>query len=720
MRPMQLLGFGAKLLLLYAVTISAQVIVAPTPPQPSAATDVVGFIFQNPTNQSLPAQHIFFGHPFSIGQLRTASPSIVVQATGSATIPVQISVKATHLDGSVKHAVLVAQQPSIAADASLNLMLTTNSASGVGSTVDLNNFPSSSVTVSMAITQPSTQNFNVDVSQALKDALSSNSISYFFQGPLATQGRVILPVVSSFRLALDITLFSDNSYSVDIQYLNDIAMSTTGGTLAYSTTITANGQTVKSVSDLTHYQYQTWHHVYYSNQEPLVNVQFDVLGFIQSNAIPPYNYTRGINQGVVTNAINGMNSETWGQPFDNYGVTKYMPGTGGRADIGPLPLFTAAWIISQNDNLRQYMLGWGEAAGSTPLNYFAKNESRWLNVFDYPKLWLDGRCNPYSVCPTQFSEESSWSLDTAHLPNMAFVPYMITGRRYYLDRMEAVAAWVASTTWDALRRAGGEVEMGLLYGEQLRGAAWGLREVVYASYISPDDTAMRTYYDKMLFNHLSYINNQTDLWKSQTGETYGIMLAFSYGGDFIVPPWQTDFFASTISQASRQGHSLAKEFLKWSKNWDVGRFTNDPPFNKQNGIAYNLWYGDENGFVTTWARFQQEQEDRGYNNVDFAGSNGYYGALGHMTLVMHTIEDSSDADTIEAFNWLSTAGAPYTTDNDFRNDPTFGMAPYKMRVNSPSSVVAGTPAATPGATSLGVRLNGMLALLILANIIAML
>jgi hypothetical protein len=48
------------------------------------------------------------------------------------------------------------------------------------------------------------------------------------------------------------------------------------------------------------------------------------------------------------------------------------------------------------------------------------------------------------------------------------------------------------------------------------------------------------------------------------------------------------------------------------------------------------------------------------------------------------------------------------------------MAPYKMRVNSPSSVVAGTPAATPGATSLGVRLNGMLALLILANIIAML
>ncbi len=655
------------------ISINAQVIIAPTPPQPSSSTEVVGFIFQNPTNQSLPAQHIVFGHPFVEGRLKTASSVAVVQATsGSSSVPVQISVKATHTDGSVKHAVLVAQQPSLDADSSLPLMLTTKSASNIGSTVDLGKFPSASVTISMTITQPASQTFNVDVSSALKTALSSNSVSYFFQGPMATQGRIILPVVSSFRLALDITLFSDGSYSVDIQYLNDIAMAPVGGTIVYSTTIASNVKTVYSAADLTHYQYQTWHYVYYSNQEPLVNVQFDVLSLIQTNAIPPYNYTRGINEGLVTFTMNSIDSDTWGQPFDNYGVTKAMPMTGGRADLGPLPLYTTAWIISQNNYIRQYMLGWGEAAGSTPLNYFAKNESRWLNVFDYPRLWLDTRCISYSICPTQFTEENTWQLDTAHLPNLAFVPYMITGRRYYLDRMEAVAAWVASTTWDALRRQGGEAEMGLLYGEQLRGAAWGLREVVYAKYISPDDTPMRSYYDKMVFNHLSWLNNQTDSWTAKTGEVYGIMLAFAYGGDFIVPPWQTDFFASTISTAQRQGDPLAKQFLKWSKNWDVGRFLHDPPFNKQNGVAYNIWYGNATEFVTTWAQFQYEQEARGYNNVNFKESNGYYSQLGLMTLVMHQINDPSDNDAVTAFNWLSTAGAPYTTENDFRNDPTFG------------------------------------------------
>jgi hypothetical protein len=537
-------------LLLVSSTISvyAQVIVAPKPPQASAATDVVGFIFQNPTNQSLPAQHIVFGHPFGIGQLTTAASSVVVLATSSTVdVPMQISVKATHSDGSVKHAILVAQQPSIDADDSLDLMLTTTTPSNVGYIVDLNNFPSSSVSVSVSLTRPSTQTFNVDISQALQTALSSNSVSYFFEGPLATQARVVLPVVSSFRMAFDVTLFSDNSYSVDIQYLNDIAMSPTGGTVVYDTTITFNGQTVHSALNLTHYQYQTWHFVHHSNQEPRVNVQYDVLGLIQANVIQPYNYTNGINEALATDAKNNMNSPTWGQPFDSYGVEKYMPMTGGRADIGPFPLWTAAWIISQNDYLRQHMLGWGEAAGSTPLNYFAKNQSRWLNVFDYPNIWLDTRCNGYTTCPTQFTEELTWSLDISHFPNMAYIPYLTTGRRYYLDRMEAAATWVTNSYWYASRNLYGSTELGLLYGQQLRGAAWGLREIVLASYISPDDSPMHNYYDKSIFNHMSWLNNQTAEWQSLTGECYGVMLSFDYrnGYEFLLPPWQADFFAST-------------------------------------------------------------------------------------------------------------------------------------------------------------------------------
>ncbi len=578
----------------------------------------------------------------------------------------------------MKHAVLIAQQPLIAANESLPLMLTTTSPASVGPTVDLHNFPSSSVTVSLSITRPATQSFSVDVSQALKDALSSNSVSYFFQGPLATQGRVVLPViVSSFRMAFDVTLFSDNTFSVDIQFLNDIAMSPVGGTLVYDTTISANGATVYNALNLTHYQYQTWHYVYYSDQEPRVNVQYDILGLIQANVIQPYNYTNGIHQRIIDDAVNQvLSSPTWGQPFDKYSVTRYMPMTGGRPDIGPAPLWAAAWVISQNNVLRQVVLGWGEAAGSVPWNYFAKNTSRWLNVFDYPGLWYDTRCAQYSVCPTQWTEEDSWTPDIAHLPSLAYIPYLITGRRYYLDRMEAVAAWAPGSHWDALRSVFGPTELGLVYGEQLRGAAWALREIVLASYISPDDSSLQDYYERMMFNHMSWLVNQTAGWQSQSAEIYGYMLNYNTigypGGAVGIAAWQNDFFTSTISMVARRGNEMAKQYLRWSRTWNVGRFTHEPQFKRHNAISSGMYFGNGTYFVQTWAELQHEQEIRGWDNVNFASSGGYYAQVAEMSLVLHQIEDPTDTEAASAHAWLLSSGAPYSNLWDLRNDPTFG------------------------------------------------
>ncbi len=67
---------------------------------------------------------------------------------------------------------------------------------------------------------------------------------------------------------------------------------------------------------------------------------------IQTNAILPYNYSRGIDEGLVTFTMNSNNSDSCGLPFDNYFAAKVMTTTGGRADLCPLNVFDYPRLIS--------------------------------------------------------------------------------------------------------------------------------------------------------------------------------------------------------------------------------------------------------------------------------------------------------------------------------------------------------------------------------------
>src|SRR4051812_18739524 len=103
------------------VIASAQVDYAPAVNQPSQSGDVVGVVLQNATASTEAAGYVTFGEVFKQGSVQKTD-SLVARINGANT-PVQMDVKATNSDGSVRHAVITFLAPQIGANSSVQVML---------------------------------------------------------------------------------------------------------------------------------------------------------------------------------------------------------------------------------------------------------------------------------------------------------------------------------------------------------------------------------------------------------------------------------------------------------------------------------------------------------------------------------------------------------------------------------------------------------------------
>src|SRR6185437_3384472 len=266
-------------------------------PQASGPSDVVGLNLQNPWTTALAAREITFGQEFAPGQVPAGR---LLRATvNGATVAVQMDVKATNPDGSVRMAVLTMQQPDLAAGATAGVMLqlappgsTQGPAANVGALAQHGyNF---AVDLSLHNADGSSTPFHIDAAQALAAALRNGTASSWLSGPQASQVRIDVPVAGSLHVTFDITAYADGTFSTDVQFNNDIAMSQSGGRVNYDATISQNGATVFAQSNIDQFQYQTWHQLIYSNGTPGVNVQHDTAAMAAAGFIENYDPSTGV------------------------------------------------------------------------------------------------------------------------------------------------------------------------------------------------------------------------------------------------------------------------------------------------------------------------------------------------------------------------------------------------------------------------------------------
>ena len=624
-------------------------VLAPSVLQAQAAGDVVGFALQNNQSAALGQRVITFQQVFLAGQVAVGAH--LTATINGQKIPVQMDVKTTNSDGSVRMAILTLTQPAMAANSSLAGMLSTTGAASA-SPLSLTALDASRYNLKITIALHGGKTVTLDAATVLQHALTAGTVSYWQKGPLATQGRVDVAIAGSLHVTLDITLRADGSIATDVQFNNDYAMQSSGGTVAYDLAISQNGKTELQQSNITQYQYQTWHRTVSSNGESQVNIVRDIAYLERTGAVPGYDLSAGVDASVLAGEVIADNGI-----LGAANVGQYMPTTGGRPDIGPTTGWNAVWLMTQNQQAANYALAQADAAGSVPWHYFDPKTNTYLSLKDYPTLWADPRGTP--TLTQQPSDASGWTPDAAHQPDLSYVAYLLTGSRYYLDQLNAQATYAEFATWQQYRQNGqGLVANG---ADQVRAQAWSLRQIDEAAWANPDGSAEKANFTALSNNNWHWLVSQIPAWTQQQGEAHGYIPGDYRQGSSAVTgmaPWQQDYFASTAIQAAQHGNADALTFLKWEANFLVGRFLNAANgFNPHDGVVYNLIVGDGAGVnFKTWAQIGQATVANGQSNGN-GWPNADYAALAAQTLA-GIITVTGSADAVKAYNWLLSSDAP--------------------------------------------------------------
>ena len=656
-------------------TTSSGLIFAPSVPQPQSPSDLVGLTLRSVGGSASPAGYVSFGQGFAQGQL---FPGSGLSATvGGVSEAAQLAVLSTWPDGSVRMAQITLQQPAIAAGGSVGVMLSTAPAP-TAPAVSLSNIAAGSgVVVNLGITSGigAGSSVTLDSAALLAKALANGTAQIVQSGPLASEAIVQTTVAGSLRVVFDITRYADGRIATDVAFDNDIAMQASGGAVTYNVGITRNGTTLLQQNGISQIQYTSWH--YQDGITAPAAVVHDEAYLQNAGLVPNYDLANGVSSSLISQEASTLASPGYGAPLSAGSVDQYMPGTGGRPDIGPQPQWNAAWLMSQDPSAAQFAMVQANVGGSVPWSFYDAAHGTYVSLSDYPNLWLDPRGGPgsYTTGLTQpVSGSTGWTTDSAHQPDLAYVAYLNTGNSYYLDLLNAQASWAVANLWPTPRNGGQGIDVST--GNQVRGAAWDLRQIVEAAAANPDGSAEKTYFTQIENNNFQYLLNNIPTWTQEQGSAYGY-LPGSYQYSNELPPWQQDYFASSVIEAARLGNADAVSVLKWESNFLVGRFLNaGAGFNPRDGLAYNLIVTDSNGNpYTSWAAIENATQAAGMSNGSgWAQSNGDYGQLALQTLA-GIITVLHDPNAIKAYAWLVSSGAPYVSQQAFQNDPTFSIAP---------------------------------------------
>ncbi len=658
---------------------SGSLVAAPVIPQPTAAGDIVGLVLQNNQSSVLAAREITFGQEFAAGQVMPGT-QMVADINGT-LVPVQMDVKTTNPDGSVAMAVLTMQQPALAANSSVNVMLQSGTYA-VAPAISLTSLTGGSYNFIVDLTlhnaDGTTTPFAINVGQALAAALKAGTESYWLQGPQATQARIDVPISGSLHLTFDITAYADGTTSTDVQFNNDLAMTASGGTVTYDATISQNGTVEFSQSNITEHQYQTWDQEIYSNGTPQVNIQHDIAALEATGDIQNYDLSTGVAALVINQEAKSMSGPGFGV-LGNANILEYMPETGSRGDIGTTTQGNAAWLITQNQTAEEYALAQANAAGSVPWHFFDPVTGTYLNVANNPKLWTASNSVQLGYTaltqPMPTPAQSGWTPDSAHEPDLDYVAYLMTGNRYYLDQLNAEAAYdVISTAPNGRHDGQGIVADGT---DQVRAQAWNLREIVEAASANPVGSTEKTYFTNIMNANFTFLLSETTT--ANQGQASG-WIPGNANGSGEQAPWQQDYFATTVVLAAEQGVAAATQLLLWETNFLAGRFLDMDPYL---GIGYRLnTYvagASESDAYQTWAQIETSTLASGdatnvlANGSGWTNNDGYYASLARASLA-GDITVTASPQAIDAYGWI-TAYAPQAGTAWQQLNPEFNIAP---------------------------------------------
>lgn len=606
-----------------------------------------------------------FGQAFKPGDLPQGQGLAVRMADSGRILRAQLDVTTRHRDGSVRYGVVAVELPAaLPIGDRMGLVLSAASPAG-----DAPLDPGALIAGRQAVVEiaPATGGapWRLDLLDqaprgrggAARNGFGSGGQPWQY-GPVAVQWRVTANVppsvtggATSMRVVADVAIRADRTLWVDVWLRNDITQRPGGGEAKYVARILLDGVEALAASPARHFQYTAWGRslVAAPGGRPAAwqpHVRPNAAYLADAGATHRYDLTTGVDAQMLQRMAQQRAAPEWNELFGNRWITKYMGQGGGRADIGPMTDWQAAWLISGEPVASSYCQGQAEAAGSPPWHFWdleggADRRGGWLNVRRWPGIWTDPRGGqPPGGLLQPNTADTTWGWDTAHQPDLSYFPYLMTGRRAFLDNLLSQAAANIVGIWPAIRNPPGwPVERGsdMIVGyrwSQVRSIAWGLRQLDNAAWIAPDADPDAAYFRQAIAANWAWLRAQIPGWTEQQGEPHGWVFGV-YGGGGLAP-WQQDYLASTVGLAVRRGTEDARVIFRWMSNFLVGRFMHEAdgyPFT--DGVAYNILIREsaEGRIFRTWAELGARTVAEGLSTgPEWRGSQGDYARLGMMTL----------------------------------------------------------------------------------------
>lgn len=587
---------------------------------------------------------VTFGQVFAQGDVPTGES--VTGSLDGTPLALQVDAKARHADGSLRHAVISAVLPQINPSQSKGLILSKTSSSSGGA-------PANALTQLLSSGFTSSVNINIGgtIYSASADALlNSGSGVKWLSGPLVNEWLVSAPLktaggVEHPHLAARFAVRSYvglNKGRVDVIVENNKTFVAAPQNFSYDVNVLVNGQSVYSQTALTHYHHARWRKTFWWGGEPETHLRHHTAYLIASKAVSNYDQTIRPAESALVGLANQLTDEKIG-PMRLGLQVPYMPQTGGRSDIGPLPGWAALYLLSMDKRAKRAMLATADSAGTWPIHYrdettnypvrldndTNKNISTHLNLAHLGPLPVP-RCaggNPL-LCKTMYQKTpisnpsaplEEISPDVAHQPSMVYLPYLVTGDHFYLEELQFWAAWNPLETSPGSRG----YEKGLMKWAQVRGQAWSLRTMGQVAYITPDADPMKAYFVQQVEHNLDFYNQAYAIGNPNQLGVYdgsGVGAFISDSGQSA--PWQDDFLTWSSGYLTELGFASARSFLSWKSKYPVGRIT-APGYCWIDGAVYVLQIRPGVGMpvYATFAEAYQETKRNANTPQTLARSN---------------------------------------------------------------------------------------------------
>lgn len=585
----------------------------------------------NTGSSSTPAAApITFAHVFAPGDIPAGS-SVALSAAGT-TLPAQVDAKAFHPDGSLRHAIITTQTPAMSGGATL--------------TVNLDKTPTPAATTAVSLPALLASNFDskIDVSLAgvhysasAKTLLSKAVDRTWLQGPLVSEWHASGPLLDSLgnthphlSAQFYVRAYSGlNPVRVDVVLENNWAYQSNPSNLTYDVNVSLNGTSVYSKSVLTHYHHARWHQVFWSAPQPALAIKYNVPYWLDTKALPNYDRTLVVPESTLVSWDNQWKTAAAKGLMQEGLLQAYMPTTGARDDIGPLPGWSAVYWLSQDARVKAATLGTGDLAGSWSIHYRDQKTQLPVSLTDYPyattQVSSSDAINPATGKSEEMSRCSSncttpLSVDSAHQPSLAYLPYLISGDYFYLEELWFWANFNMLQATPAYREFG----KGLVKWDQLRGAAWSLRTLGHAAYITPDSSNMKSYFNSKLKNNLDWYNTTYSNNPNANKLGWVARLIDDSPTPYQTSPWMDDFFTWSVGHLNDLGFADALPLSNFKAKFPVGRMT-DPGWCWIEGAVYHMVVNNKAtgnplpDFASAWPLTIQEGYPSNYTDILKAG-----------------------------------------------------------------------------------------------------